>query len=1310
MRPLRPFLHPCALFFGVALFGGACHQGIDTTRRAAPRATLGDDIYGAMCDRLGATSFREDLVGASYHAICHFDAQGQYGDTVDVSALPPVSKPEAQQARALSVAKLERLAQRRATVIRALNAALPDIDIPNLTTEEPTDTVRLHDALLDFTQQLTKLYEPTEEAPVGPGLMPTTTRAFGRLFEALRDSQPAREALMRIAGREGYRPNGTGLGAIRTMLSYPEMRPFVRAQLEVLGPQGSASSALQQMLGVLKNELVSTVAEVSLLPPYSLDGATASPSRPRETIEVMAALMLDQNDVYAPPTGDERRYISRRDGRGFVVPLGNQPGVSGTVLPPFVDTNSDGFADVDGLGQFVDANGSALALPPPFYIPGTVAGTVDPYGRPVELIYEYVDTNRTLVGALARDMVPLVDPNRYAADGDPQPWLSEKESLMYALSGLYVLAGPRAPAQYDHVAEQVLAADAPCPSAIGEPNPITGKPLPCSTYQRFVAEQSPLPDLVHAVGQVLADPRSDTMLLALLDLVDNHPDDVARLLGAALRIKEIADAHDQLAASGEEPKAELAYEVPIWDEMAAVLSDMSEEPGLVQRLIEALASPVTVASHPQHAQIPGPPSQHFGQTIGAFMTMRDRYQYDPNNINGPAYNLTAGYPSLENPSHPVDRKQPLSGDNRSLFQRSIQLIYDGARVRACNKPDTYVYTGLGDFYWPLIGAGYAECELFSFDNVGAVFLDSTLPEDHPKRAELVIKSVTLNAILGFLGTFTSADEFMEDASGLDGMTLHPASPALGRLLFFGADSERYGKLPDFDAANQTTNTGKFVNAAVEPLCGVTCPLNNNGLNVCTAADVDHVLRLRDANTIFGWERLGFYTYLAPTLRAFAETSCNWKAVGQAVTACDSVDYTGENYFLDMVSVLSRHWPDDEHGPECDSNASKNNARYCSAAGANHYEPIIGEAMMGDLLPALHTFSTVALELSEVTIARGPDAGKTVRGAEVLEWLLQVLFSQKYAAEHGVSDRFGKASTTWVDGTPQSQVTVFNLFADALHGMDVAFETSSLPDAADRRSKWKRARSELVDQFLSVSGQAAGSAFRNEAVPRTLHAILQVLREQLNANCPNRETTGECDWARVQLGKKLNDVLAGAVFASVADITEAINANESSRRELGRFFSYALTSTASVDALAGLLASTSDMMQVLAADGEVAPILNAVSTAANPAGDQDGPGCADQMLQVLDALSSDRYDRYHVLDHVLPALVTPIDGGAGASPLEIVADVLAEVNRADAALETPLNQADYGYVFATMRELFASETRGFEQLYFIVKNRRRDETL
>jgi hypothetical protein len=1295
------------LFAAAVLFGAACHEGIDTTRRAPPQATLGDDIYGAMCDRVGATVFREDLTGASFHAICHYDAQGRYGDVIDTSLLPPVSQPEAQQARALSVAKMQRLAQSRGKLIRAINSALPDIDIPDPTSDNPSATVRLHDALLDFSQQLTKLYEASPEAPDGDGLMPTTTRAFGRLFGALGDSPAAREALMRIAGRQGYRPSGVGLGAVRTLLAYPEMRPFVRAQLEVLGPGGSAAPELQQLLGVVKSELLSSVPKVSLLSPYVAATASAASNRPRETIEVVAALMLDEHPSYAPDSGAPARYITRRDGRGFVVPLGNQLGVSGTVPLPFIDSNGDGLADVDGVGRFVDAGGAPLDLPTPFYVPGSQGGTIDEFGRPIEPLYTYVDTSQTLVGALAHDMVSFVDPNAYADAGDPQPWLSERETLMYALSGIHVLAGPREAAQYDHVAEKILSPTEPCPSASGEANPITGQPLACSAYQRFVAEQSPLPDLVHALGQVLADPRSDTMLLALLDLIDNHQDTVARLLGAALRVKEIADAHDKLAEAGQEPKADLAHEVPIWDEIAGVVSSLSEQTGLVQRLLEALANPVIVGSHSQHPLITGVPAQHFGETLAAFMTMRDRYQYDPNNINGPVYNVTDGYPSLANPHNLVDRLQPLVGDNRSMFERSAQLIYDGARVRACNKPDAHIYTGVADFYWPLAGPAFGECEVFTFDNVGAFYLNSTLPGAHPKRAELVIKDDTLNAIMAFAGGFISPDAFMEAASGVDGLTLHPSAAALNRLLFFGAGSDRYGQLDDFDAPNQDTNPGKFVNAAIEPLCGLTCPVNGNGVNVCTTDDIDHVLRMRDRNTIFGWERLGFYQYLAPSLRAFAETACNWKGVGQAVTACDTDDYTGENYFLDLVSSLYRHWPGPDHGAYCDSNASKNNPRYCSAAGINRYEPIIGEALAGDLLPALHAFAKVAVELSQVTVERGPDSGKLVRGAEVIEWIVQILFSQKYAADVGVSDRFGKASATWVDGTPQAQVTVFNLFADALHGMDVAFETSALPDASERKLKWKQARSQIVDQFLAINGQAAGSSFKNATMPRALRTLLAVLREQLNARCPDRETSGKCDWARVQLGAKLNDTLSGAVFASIADISDAINRNDAARRGLERFFSYALSTTSSVDGLAGMLASVSDLMQLLGADGELAPILNAASNASNPAQDSGGPGCVDQTLLLLDAMSGEKYDRYHVLNYVLPAIVTPIDGGAGLTPLEIIADAVADVNRTDSSLQTPLDQADYGHVFATVRDFFVSDTRGFEQLYYVVRHRRRE---
>ena len=51
----------------------------------------------------------------------------------------------------------------------------------------------------------------------------------------------------------------------------------------------------------------------------------------------------------------------------------------------------------------------------------------------------------------------------------------------------------------------------------------------------------------------------------------------------------------------------------------------------------------------------------------------------------------------------------------------------------------------------------------------------------------------------------------------------------------------------------------------------------------------------------------------------------------------------------------------------------------------------------------------------------------------------MIFDPEYASSVGMVDRYGNAGTQWVDGTPQGQVTVYSLFADALHEMDVAFD-------------------------------------------------------------------------------------------------------------------------------------------------------------------------------------------------------------------------------------------------------------------------------
>jgi hypothetical protein len=1313
---------------GGALAAASCEAPIDTTRDVAMLGTLGHDIYGALCDRLGASSFTEDWSGASFASICHYDAQGIYGDFVDTSGLPPASGDASVRARQLSVAKLERMAQRRSELIDAVNAAFPDVQILDLTTPDPNDVVRLHDALLAFSGDISRLYEENPAEPGGPPMMPMVTRALGRLFGAIEASPEARAALERMAGRLGYRPYQAALGAVRVALGYPQLRPMARSLLEVLGPNGTAVNELQQTLTVLKAELLTSVPVVSGLPPYELvgDPAAAQPNRARSAIEAVAAVLLEEDDAYVegwasgPP-----RYLAARDSRGLAIPAGSTPGL-GPVPSPFVDLDANAFADVDGRGRFVGLDGLPLPIDSPFFVPNLPFGPSDPYGRPQSTPYEYLDTTRTATGSLAHYAQPLVDPTVYAAPGDPEPWKSEKETLMYALAGLPVLAGPREPAQWDYVSDVLVPANQPCPA--------------CLQYQRYRAEDSPIPDLVHGAGQLLAHADSDAVLLALIQLIEEHEDVVARLLKVGLRIKEIADEHDLRAAQGLEPAAELAYETPIWDQAAQVVSGMSSEPfphdplvtpGLVSWLVDALADPLLVSQAPQDPAIPDPPAQHYGETMTAYMSMRDSYRYDVTNMNGPPINVTDGdglwTGTLRNPHNLVDRMAPNTGVNRSMWELSLQMIYDTFGARGCNKEGAKVYVNMLDMYWPLIPPNYTECELMSMDNIGAFYFDAMLPINHPKRSELVIKPATLQTMLDALGLVMTPDEFLESSSGIAEFTLHPSAAALNRLLFFGAYSDQFGAMSDYDVTNADSDTMKFINTssgdgAMEPTCGVVSPKNGNGVSHTT--NVGDTLRRRDFGVGFGWERLGFMYYSVPIAKALARLRCN-----ADVTVCDLTTtpdgYRGEIYYGKLAGVLWRHWPGPDHGSYCDSNLSPSDPRYCSGAGVNRYEPILADAFAADLIPTLHEFGKVAQAL-QVTVQRGPHRGQVVSGNQILELVTKVMFDQQYAAEVGVTDRKGNVGTTWVDGTPQAQITPYAILAEALHRMDQRFVDAcscngldgdalaacqqNLPtceaEAAIRKSKWKRARSNLVDEFLAVEGEGSNARFKNRALPRLLVGVLQAMRQQLNANCPERESGVACTWASRDLGAKVNKSLGGPLMAAVFDLVDKINVNDAARRGLGQFLAYALKDGTSAEALQGILASLSDIVQLLSDDRNLSPLLNAAATAAAPANDAGGPGVLDRTIQVLYAMTGDEYDRYHVLDWVLPQLVTPTAGGQGLTPVEVFLNAIADINREDAASNEPLNAQDYEYAFRTVREFMVNETRGFEQLYYIVQNRPR----
>src|SRR5208282_5967666 len=106
------------------------------------------------------------------------------------------------------------------------------------------------------------------------------------------------------------------------------------------------------------------------------------------------------------------------------------------------------------------------------------------------------------------------------------------------------------------------------------------------------------------------------------------------------------------------------------------------------------------------------------------------------------------------------------------------------------------------------------------------------------------------------------------------------------------------------------------------------------------------------------------------------------------------------------------------------------------------------------------------------------------------------------------------------------------------------------------------------------------------------AFINLLRQQLNAQCPTRESrtngTG-CDWAKSGLGNELAGVLSRPLFASLVDVTDQVRQDDTSRRQIETFLQYALQATNdSGEDLQGTLASAADLLQVLLDDADTSP--------------------------------------------------------------------------------------------------------------------------
>ncbi len=1340
----------------------ACVPDFDTTRSPPPRGTIGQELFGVVCDRIGAQALSEDLTGASFRAICHPDTTGAYASKVDQTLLPPSSASardkdgnpvsvDVQNAnRAHAVGRVEALARRRADLIASLDATFPDIPVAtkDLLNPDPTKTCQpstadggvdtMSNQLADMLNRFQSLYND--------GTIPQSTESLARVFDAIKASPDAQTAFAHFEARQGYRPIELTLGAARPAIAYGGLRDLSNAAVALLSADSQPynTSKLDAQgnrvpipgpANALFAQLIATAhAELAYATPDPLPPTLAEPSdpvigrtllsRPRTDLEVLEKLFYASDPAYG--LGGAPRYIALRDPRGYVkVNLD----ANGLVPAPFQDADNDGLADVDALGQFVMTDGSIA--PSPFFAVGSAFGTRDTYGRAIRsgtvvttptgdggddgggatsvpddaLLYDYIDTSTVFAASLLRNLKPLAQPDETA----------KHNTLMYTLAGSQVLFGKR---DGTTASSKCYAPDPTNPSSCTDPKSLL-------TYDSFETDTSPLIDLVYAIGQMMGDPTMDDTLAYVKKLFTDDLTDVARLAGDGLAIKAMANQH---------PEAKIPASSTFWDEMLDVTVQLEQEPGLLEDVLRSLGADG---------------SQNLGNIFASYMSFNDRISYDPSNLNGPPLNVTTGHAG--DMQTLVDRTQPDTGFNRSAFLRFLSLIHDTNGVTACNKPGAIVIAqGI-----PLLGTAnvcsgglcslgsspFQECAVFKIENLAKFYLDSIVG-----KATLNFRSDFLKS--GILGIGAATVQLVEQSSGIgynandtygfwdatDAKTFRPRPQWLNRLVFFDqANDTKSPTTQAFLASLQGPHIASSVCPLVSPEPADPCKTSSD----CTSAtDISpdgkiHGLRdcsqqpndwtdVRGKDTIFVWEQFGFYNAITPLLNAF-------------------INHGREDLFIALMETMYRHWADTQGTPdECTiSPDATTKYKQCTQDGLVTYEPLLVNAFQGDILPALHDLEA---SLTKQTIlhctAADPttnvcSAQQTYDGVTVLANATRALVDPLQAKAAALTDRQGGTTGLRNDGTTNPQVTPIYLLTKALNDMDGAFATQASPDPNDDRfAQWRLARSQLVDQFLTIDGTGASATFDNVGTPKFVPTLLDVMRAQLFAHCPTTFTAPftRCAWARDDFAKELANVIHGPTFAATIDVLDAVRRDSNARAQMGALVQYLLDAASQNDALPNLLASTNDMIQLMKDDTNLVPLYQALASAfvptqTNAQGQITQKSVVDANLALLGRISgraldtngheicAAELDPNQVLTLALANLVTPMaspasggqSGQPNQAPLQTIMDVIGDVNRSDPTQTGKFAGTDYATISNEVSDFMLNPTNGLEQFYAIVRN-------
>lgn len=319
----------------------ACAPEYDTRRVAAPRGTLGEEVFQVVCERVHWGESPRDLGFTAGRRPC---TRG-LGATESAPGVGP-------RATALARMRADLVGGLDQSMPRALYAPLDRLLVDLLPLYGPDGSGRRAG---DAGAWLVATGDGG--TAVAEDLLPQTTRAVSRQLAAMATDAGVLRALSRASHREGYRPPETAIGLLRPILAYDRVDDVLGATLGLFRqatptqPDGRAHPQFNQLLSVLRGEFQNARPSAAVTAGTTLDAATD--------------LLLRADPSLA--RGDRPVLVVRRDPAGNAVPTAGAAAGLPTPFPthrgPSVPRDAHGRATAAGAfpWRYVDLDGTVLA-------------------------------------------------------------------------------------------------------------------------------------------------------------------------------------------------------------------------------------------------------------------------------------------------------------------------------------------------------------------------------------------------------------------------------------------------------------------------------------------------------------------------------------------------------------------------------------------------------------------------------------------------------------------------------------------------------------------------------------------------------------------------------------------------------------------------------------------------------------------------------------------------------------------------------------------------------------------------------------